>query len=85
MIRMFGGREVFLQLVEPPHVALQVLLVLRVDGVGFPLGTVFGKEGFREEPCEPIKGALKSVRGDFKVILQGCAVRLTSARFQFSP
>ena len=44
-----------MQLHEPPRVALQVLGVLRVDGVRFALRGRLGEERRDEELCEPIQ------------------------------
>jgi hypothetical protein len=52
-----------------PHVALKVLLVLRVDCMDFPLYTCLSKQWFLEEVSKATEGFFESIRFDLEVVL----------------
>mmetsp|Transcript_32101 Transcript_32101/g.81753 ORF Transcript_32101/g.81753 Transcript_32101/m.81753 type:complete len:359 (+) Transcript_32101:1938-3014(+) len=52
----------------PPRVLLEVLVVLRLDGVELPVGQILAKEGTAEEAREAIQRVLELVVGEHVVV-----------------
>jgi hypothetical protein len=59
----------FLQLVEPPYIRLQVFPVFRVDGVDFSFGTGRVKQWFCEKARKAVKRAEECFRRDLESVL----------------
>lgn len=67
-------RKVLVQLEDPPHVRLVILLVLRVYRIQFTYGTRRGEERAHEERCKASESAFESGGPNIEVVIGiGCS------------
>ena len=69
MVVVFGITERALELHQPPCVRWQILLVLTVDCIDFPIRGRFREERRDEKLAEPIESPFEIFRSHVKVIV----------------
>ena len=63
------AREMLVKLEDTPHIVLQVLFILRIDGIELSQCARRVEERRMEETCEPFESARKSIGCNVEIVV----------------